>query len=87
MFTIIELFNNGEEINHHGFNRFVGDQQKEQKEQVKIKHFKFTLHGNYFLLSESYYLPFVQSQKVSGKRILPQFLTPDKIAKKLGNSR
>ena len=59
MFTIIELFYEAEEINHHGFNRFVGNQQKVQKKQVGI------------ILKLIYSEIFFQNQKeVFGKLIL-----------------
>ena len=31
LFTIIELFNDGDEINHHGSKRYVGNQQLDEK--------------------------------------------------------
>ena len=84
MFTIIELFNDGDEINHHGSNRFVGNQQIEKEEQV-------SQDSLYALISHlkvcSYHKTFFQNQKkMFGKWILPEFMTPDifKIAKKLG---
>ena len=35
LFTIIELFNEEEEINHHGSTRYIGNQQKQPDEQVR----------------------------------------------------
>ena len=39
MFTMIEMYNDGEEINHHGFKRSVGGKM-EDKHDENVRGFK-----------------------------------------------
>ena len=51
LFTIIELFNEEEEINHHGSTRYIGNQQQQTDEQVRTLNI-FQENWNHYLESK-----------------------------------